>query len=279
MEFYTAYYENRPERLSRTTREFAFESLNHKYGLDTKKVPAVSMDHIEGFTVMSEIEKYNHAIYEIVSKAPVRICENEKISGAATLGNAIHHVVPVTYQGAALFSSISHLTIDFDFVLKYGFSGIRPKVEKAIHKYADTDRAVFLKSCLHCLDCFDLWHKRYLDALRNRPGFETVYQNLLKVPVKPATDFYEAVQSIWFTFAFLRLCGNWPGFGRLDVLLGDYLEEDLKANKITVDEAREILAHFFIKGCEWICGGITAAEMRNTTRILFWVVLIQTAKK
>ena len=30
-----------------------------------------------------KIEKYNAAIYEIVSKAPIRICENEKISGAA----------------------------------------------------------------------------------------------------------------------------------------------------------------------------------------------------
>ena len=29
----------------------------------------------------------------------------------------------------------------------------------------------------------------------------------------------------------------------------------VKENKITLDEAREVLAHFFIKGCEWICGG------------------------
>ena len=73
--------------------------------------------------------------------------------------------------------------------------------------------------------------------------------------MRPATNFYEAVQSIWFTFAFLRLCGNWPGIGRIDVLLGDYLENDMKSGKLTLDEAREILAHFFIKGCEWICGG------------------------
>jgi formate C-acetyltransferase len=53
----------------------------------------------------------------------------------------------------------------------------------------------------------------------------------------------------------MRLCGNWPGIGRRDELLGPYLENDLKHGVLTLDEAREILAHFFIKGCEWICGG------------------------
>lgn len=53
----------------------------------------------------------------------------------------------------------------------------------------------------------------------------------------------------------MRLCGNWPGIGRIDWLLGDYLEKDLADATLTLDEAREILAHFFIKGCEWVKGG------------------------
>ena len=97
--------------------------------------------------------------------------------------------------------------------------------------------------------------QRYLDALKDMPRLSDNYRKLQRVPLLPATDFYEAVQSIWFSFAFLRLCGNWPGIGRLDLLLGDYLEADLKSGKLTLDEAREILAHFFIKGCEWVCGG------------------------
>ena len=70
----------------------------------------------------------------------------------------------------------------------------------------------------------------------------------------PAT-FREALQSIWFAFAFQRLCGNWPGIGRIDWLLGDFLDRDLAEGRLTMEEARELLAHFFIKGCEWICGG------------------------
>ena len=52
----------------------------------------------------------------------------------------------------------------------------------------------------------------------------------------------------------MRLCGNWPGIGRIDYLLGDYLKKDLQSGAQTIDSAREILAHFFIKGCEWING-------------------------
>ena len=63
---------------------------------------------------------------------------------------------------------------------------------------------------------------------------------------------------MWFCFAFLRLCGCWPGIGRIDVLLGKYLKADLESGGLTLSEAREILAHFFIKGCEWINGSETA---------------------
>ena len=66
---------------------------------------------------------------------------------------------------------------------------------------------------------------------------------------------YHLTASRSWNIAFLRLCGNWPGIGRLDVLLGKYLEEDLTHDVLTLNEAREILAHFFIKGCEWVRGG------------------------
>ena len=151
--------------------------------------------------------------------------------------------------------SISHLTIDFETVLKYGVDHIRREAEEALEKYRGTEKEAFAKSCLHCLDSFTIWHERYLEALKDLPEYVANYQNLKRVPFEPATSFYEAVQSLWFTFAFVRLCGNWPGIGRIDYLLGEYLERDLVSGILSLEEAREILAHFFIKGCEWICGG------------------------
>ena len=54
-------------------------------------------------------------------------------------------------------------------------------------------------------------------------------QNILRnVPENAPGTFYEAVQSLWFMFAFQRLCGNWSGIGRIDQMLAPYLERDLR---------------------------------------------------
>lgn len=254
MKFYTQNGNKRPIRLSEQTRKFAYESLGRKYGLDTLKTDSISLDNIENFSVLSSIEKYDIAILKIAEEAPIRVCEGEKISGAATLGMAIHHRIPATHAGESICSSISHLTVDFETVLKCGVNSIKRKAEASYKKYKGTEKEAFAKSCLNCLEALEIWHARYLKALEVLPEYKDNYENLKRVPFEPATNFYEAVQSLWFTFAFIRLCGNWPGIGRIDYLLGDYLKKDLENGTLSLNEAREILAHFFIKGCEWVNG-------------------------
>ncbi len=254
MKFYTQNGGKRPVRLSEKTRQFAYDSLNRKYGIDTLKTMSISLDDVDNFNELSVLKKYDLAIMRIAEKAPIRICEGEMLSGAATLGLAIKHTVPATYNGTPVCSSISHLTVDFETVLKEGVNSIKIKAEEAYEKYRTTEKEAFSKSCLNCIRAFELWHTRYLDALRDLPEYQANYDNLTRVPFEPAKSFYEAVQSLWFTFAFIRLCGNWPGIGRIDYLLGDYLKKDLASGKLTQDEAREILSHFFIKGCEWVNG-------------------------
>ena len=254
MEFYAQNGGKRPIRLSEMTRRFAYDSLGRKYGKDTLKTDAVCLDCIQNFDMLSQIEKHDIAIKAIATEAPIRICDGEKLSGAATLGLAIRHMVPATYNKTALFSSISHLTVNFESILKNGVNAIKAKAEKVYDKYKNTEKEAFIQSCLNCISAFEIWHGRYLNTLSELPEYKANYKNLKKVPFEPATSFYEAVQSLWFTFAFIRLCGNWSGIGRIDYLLGDYLKKDLENGLITLDEAREILAHFFIKGCEWING-------------------------
>ena len=130
MEFYTQNGGKRPIRLSETTRKFAYDSLGRKYGLDTLRVNSVFLDNIENFSDLSFVGKYDVAISKIAKEAPIRICEGERISGAATLGMAVGHNIPATYGGRPLCSSISHLTVNFEEVLKEGINGIRRKAEK-----------------------------------------------------------------------------------------------------------------------------------------------------
>ena len=255
MNFYTPNGQTRPVRLCEATRRFAHESLNCRYGIETMKSYAVAMDDVQGWEAMTPLERYDRSIRRICEEAPIRICKDEYVSGAATLGLAIKHRVPATHGGQPIMQSVSHLTLDFETVLKSGLNGIRRQVEACMRtEGGDGRQRAFWQSCIQTLDSFDVWHARYLDALRDREAYADNYRNLLRVPHEGATSFYEAVQSLWFTFAVVRLCGNWPGIGRIDVLLGDYLKKDLADGRITLDEAREVLAHLFIKGCEWICG-------------------------
>ena len=252
MEFFAVGKRKRPVRLCEQTRQFAWDSLHQVYGTDTMRVCAVAMDDVADFNARPALERYDMAIGRIAARAPLRICEGERLSGAATLGMAANHRVPATREGKALWGSISHLTVDFESVLKEGLDGIRLRVKAALETQKVPKRVAFLQSCLHCLDAFSLWHGRYVAALRDLPDYRANYENLLVVPHRPAETFYQAVQSIWMTFAFLRLCGNWPGIGRIDVMLEPYLQRDLAAGRLTMEQAREILAHFFIKGCEWV---------------------------
>lgn len=259
-EFYTSVHLKRPVRLSAETRHFAYESLQGKYGAEARKTPVLYFTPPRGYADMTPLEKHDLMVSEIAKGAPLRICEGERISGAATLGDAIRHFLPAAEVGKTPeLYGIDHLTVDFSDVLSIGMDGIEKKVHTSRLKHTDPQKKAFLESCLHTIDSMRIFHARYLAALADLPGYEKNLESLRRVPFSPAESFYEAVQSIWFVFVFLRLLGNWPGIGRLDVLLGDYLDKDLRDGVLTLSEAREILAHFFIKGCEWIGGSDTVS--------------------
>ena len=250
MEFYSAANIKRPVRLSENTREFAYRSLCGYYGDEAMKTPYVSMDGTDGFENMSDYEKYDAIVLKIAKEAPLRICEQERVSGAATLGGAIGHITPARYMEKHVFGSVSHLTMGFDFAVKNGVDSIGEKIKNQLKLFCDPYKIETLESMQKTIAAFKIWHSRYLD--KTKTDKPEVYDNLLQVPFGPARNFFEAVQSLWFLFAFTRLLGNWSGIGRIDVILGEFLERDLRQGELTIEQAREILASFFIKGCEWI---------------------------
>ena len=250
MKFNSASNVERPIRLNAKTRQWAWESMHGKYGTEAMQTPFLNIDD-ENFLHYEHIEKYDIMIRKIASEAPLRICEEEMVSGAATLGAAIWHVVPVYHQGKVIFSGVSHLTIDYETTLRCGLRFYEEKIAERLNDESLSEKQVrFLQSLLNTIDALRVYHSRYLQATKEAKP--EIYKNLLQVPFQPVRNFHEAVQSIWFIFSFVRLCGNWPGIGRIDWLLGDYLKRDLETGVLTKKQAREILASFFIKGTEWI---------------------------
>lgn len=251
MTFTTASKTPRPIRLCEGTRAWAWESLHGKYGDEATQTPFIDLTTSTEYEALSDIEKYDFAIRKIAENAPLRLLPTEPVTGAATLGDAIAHFVPARYQEESVFASFSHLTLRYDKVLRQGLNAYSEDIAARLRDGSlnDEERA-FLHSLENTIESLRLWHARYLAATETaRPDLFALLQ---QVPFSPARNFHEALQSLWFIFAFVRLCGNWPGIGRLDWLLGDYLKRDLQDGTLTLDEARELLAGFFIKGCEWI---------------------------
>jgi pyruvate-formate lyase len=195
----------------------------------------------------SNAKLYAEAVRIISQKAPLRIFADEKIAGAATLKEATSHQVPILGE-----RSISHTTIGFEHALKVGYNGIKEQINSRLSRGGlDDDQMDILESMLSCIDSAGIWKDRYLEELKET-GNDEVSESLKNVPENPPANFREAVQALWLLWDFQRLCGNWSGIGRIDKMLGPFLKRDLAAGKINIDEARELIAHFWIKGCEWI---------------------------
>ena len=271
----------RPARLRDETKRFALESLKGKYGDEARSHPAVSLDGIPDFDSLSPDERCALAVEAIARDCPLRFVDGELLTGSATLGAAIDHVIPAFREGRAVFSSVSHVTLGFQRILALGLDGMEAELER----FADRPYTAYL---MRAAEAFRVWHGRILGEARARNPL--CAKLLERVPMKPSETFHEAVQSLWLTFAFTRLTGNWSGIGRIDEMLGPYLERDLAEGRLTLAEAREILAHFFIKGCEWIVSDTPVgsgdaqhyqnivlsgvnAEGRDVTNAVTWLVL------
>lgn len=243
-----------PKRLSDGTRALAHRALAGEHGRSMEPARAQLS---EADRALPPDLRYARAVMLAAQTAPLRILAGERIVGSASLLEAARHTTPISGD-----PSTSHTTIGFARGLREGYAGLRRRIEKRLAA-DDLSEAetTFLRSMSLCLDAAGVWHQRYMEALQTLADGSTGWERaaylrtrgaLARVPEEPPRTFHEAVQALWCMFAFQRLMGNWSGIGRIDEMLGPYLKADLAAGRTTLDDAREDLAHFWIKGCEWI---------------------------
>lgn len=241
---------------------FSKETLNmykqSEMGIWGKTLSDIKLDasDIKDYENLSQQMQYAQCILKIAKEAPIRIFEGELIVGSASIRQAAFHTLPIFYNEKPAFPSFSHVTLGFDKLIKVGYEGIRAEIEQRMAIGGDEKAADIWNAMLICLDAANIWHDRYLEKLMELRESDAAYydgiiNSLKNVPNKPPTTFREAIQSLWMAFSFQRLCGNWPGIGRIDEMLGSFLDNDLEKGIITLEEARELIAHFWIKGCEW----------------------------
>ena len=260
----------RPRYLSDATHALCRRALQGEFGKAMAEHYCAVVD-AEAFAALDSYRQYCLCLRAVVEQAPIRLVDGEWLAGSATFDKARAHELPVALTGQPkekqVIRSVSHLTPHFQKVLKRGLAGLEAEIADSMEKlvlkakFPDPEAAEYLDILRECVDCVRFWHAKTLSAVEERISetegdvkrrWQTVRENLKEAPLRGAKNFREAIQSLWFIFSVLRLTGNWVGLGRIDWMLGPYLEKDLAEGAITLEEAREYIAHFWIKGCEWV---------------------------
>ena len=137
-----------------------------------------------------------------------------------------------------------HIGWDWRLVLELGFTGLREQFAAALETAADEAAREFYGGVLIALDGAIAFAERLAEGAA--PELQATCR---KVPLYPAETFREAVQSFWTQYMAVMFenpyGGNGPGL--LDRFLWPYLERDLAAGRITLDEAREVVWELMIK--------------------------------
>ncbi|MDO4546573.1 MAG: formate C-acetyltransferase/glycerol dehydratase family glycyl radical enzyme [Clostridia bacterium] len=161
-------------------------------------------------------------------------------------------------------SGHGHYLPDVEKIIKYGFVKIEKDIRAQLEKMDVCDvnyaeRRQFYEAALICIEGVKSFQARFAKLARDevakcpnerrRRELTLIAQNCDRVPYEPAQNFFEAVQSFWFTI-LIDYCGqNGSSIsdGRVDQILRPYYEKEIAEKEITREEAREILECFWIK--------------------------------
>lgn len=166
-----------------------------------------------------------------------------------------------------------HIVHDYRRLLARGVGGLREQLAAARPRNPaeqETARAFALT-----LDAFALWIRRHAAAVR--PADPARADTLERLADQAPLTFPEALQLLWFAHVFLHAENPSVAisFGRLDQLLGPFLEADLERGRITLSEALDWLAAFFVACCEGeesqnaVLGGVDEAGRDATNAVSF----------
>ena len=157
-----------------------------------------------------------------------------------------------------------HAIPDFYTILSLGLSGLRSEAEKAAANYPSDapDHAVRQEqwqAMIVALDGLSAYIRRYAALARQMAGSETEPRRQAElieisktcdwVAVQPPRSLLEALQFVWFVHLGIKMDDGGVGhsFGRFDQYLYPFYQADLEAGRLMLDQARELLALFWIK--------------------------------
>ena len=145
------------------------------------------------------------------------------------------------------FSYVCNVCADWGMALGQGLLGRRQVALESRQRFHDDPEALeFLDATVESIDAALRLAGRYADEAR-RVGRDDLAEMLEQVPASAPRTFHEALQSLRFLQALPWMSGhNHVVLGRFDQYMWPYLSADLDAGRLTLPQAEELLAEFFI---------------------------------
>ena len=203
---------------------------------------------------------------QIRSIAPFWDNNNLRARGEALLPDEVSVFMETGVFGmeGKLNAGDAHLAVNYEKVLKEGLKGYEERT-RALKEGLDLadpeaiDKYVFYKAVLTVIDAVHTFAKRYSALASELAGkesdpkrkaeLEEMSRICARVPYEPAASFKDAVQSVWFIQLILQIESNGHSlsYGRFDQYMYPYFINDLKNERITKEEALELLTCLWIK--------------------------------
>jgi len=155
-----------------------------------------------------------------------------------------------------------HIIPNYPRVLKEGFRSVKRQAEEYMRIKADNqEKKDLARAILISCEAVKDFAYRYATEARKlakvekepqrREELERIADICEKVPWNPAESFHEALQSLWLTHMLFMIAESYPGpglsHGRIDQYLYPYYKNDIDSDKLTRDEAKELLECWMIK--------------------------------
>jgi len=216
---------------------------------------------------------------EFAEACPIRIYKGELIVGPhyplEGLNRWMQALGEERLQGMAFHGNMGHVIVDYARVLRLGVDGLLERIqsmpgESAVHAVNQEAFRTTAQGFARLIQRFGEAAARLADA-DAEPADSSLHEvaaNCRHLSHHPPQTFWQALQLVWFVQVFLHAesMNSAISFGRFDQYLGPYLERDLANNRITIAQARELLADFWKKtntigdpSQNLIVGGLDAA--------------------
>lgn len=233
--------------------EFSFEWLESEFDtLETRSA--------DPFFIAEETKKELHEVFAYWKGKTTSELATEYMTKEAI--DAIDH--NIFTPGNYFYNGVGHVTVDYGYILKFGFTGIIEKAKTELRSCHSSDsdyakKSHFLNAVIKSCEAAIVYAKRYSklaleEATRcsdpvRAEELRTIASNCGRVPEFGATSFHEACQSFWFVQMLLQMeaSGHSISPGRFDQYMYPYYKADLEAGKITREFAQELIDCIWVK--------------------------------